>query len=348
MKRKMGFLLAAVLLTALLAMPVCAARAVSRPDAVAWLRAQDNAYYDLDGAYGAQCSDFTTAYMNWCVTGDPYSGTYGVWNACDYPDVAREDPANWIVIPNQEGLVPEPGDIFVSVGNYPTLGHTGVILEARSADRVSLIDQNTRWDGAQNATLYEEMWMAGSYEVTYYIRYRHLTADGHTHTYSASVLRPATCSEPGERKMTCTCGDSYTEEIPLAAHSFAEVERIEPTCEKEGQLRLRCSVCGAESEETIPAAGHQEKRLPGRAPTATEPGLGDGKVCAACGAVLQKQEEIPALGAKDPEPGEPQVAADSPGRGPLLWILLSAGVLLLAGAGLAIFLILRKKKSSSR
>lgn len=282
----------------------------------AGLRAQDNAYYDLDGAYGAQCSDFTTAYMNWCVTGDPYSGTYGVWNACDYPDVAREDPANWIVIPNQEALVPEPGDIFVSVGNYSTLGHTGVILEARSADRVSLIDQNTRWAGAQNATLYEEMWMAGSYEVTYYIRYRHLTADGHIHTYSASVLRPATCSEPGERKMTCTCGDSYTEEIPLTAHSFAEVERIEPTCEKEGQLRLRCSVCGAESEETIPAAGHQEKRLPGRAPTATEP-------------------------------GEPQAAADSPGPGPLLWILLSAGVLLLAGAGLAIFLILRKKKSSS-
>ena len=32
--------------------------AATRNEAVNWLRAQDGAWYNLDGAYGAQCSDF--------------------------------------------------------------------------------------------------------------------------------------------------------------------------------------------------------------------------------------------------------------------------------------------------
>ncbi|MBR4727284.1 MAG: InlB B-repeat-containing protein [Clostridia bacterium] len=41
----------------------------------------------------------------------------------------------------------------------------------------------------------------------------------HVHDYTATVTREATCKQTGERLWVCSgCGDSYTEEIPLADH----------------------------------------------------------------------------------------------------------------------------------
>ena len=48
--------------------------------------------------------------------------------------------------------------------------------------------------------------------------------------------------------------------------------------------------------ETIPAKGHTEQVIPGKAATCTEAGLTEGKKCTTCGAVIVAQQTIPAKG----------------------------------------------------
>ncbi len=78
------------------------------------------------------------------------------------------------------------------------------------------------------------------------------------HDYKEEITTPATCTTPGVKTFTCdACKDSYTEEIPAAAHT--------------------------------------EEIIPGKAATCTETGLTEGKKCSVCGEILVKQEEIPAI-----------------------------------------------------
>ena len=61
---------------------------------------------------------------------------------------------------------------------------------------------------------------------------------------------------------------------------------------------MKCSVCGEilVAQEEIPALGHTEETIPGKAATCTETGLTDGVKCSVCGEILTAQEVIPALG----------------------------------------------------
>lgn len=56
------------------------------------------------------------------------------------------------------------------------------------------------------------------------------SGDPHTHSYTSSVTTAATCTNAGVRTYTCSCGESYTEEIPAAGHNY--VDGV-------------CTVCGA-------------------------------------------------------------------------------------------------------
>lgn len=63
----------------------------------------------------------------------------------------------------------------------------------------------------------------------------------HKHNYVTTITKEPTCTEAGEKKYTCTCGDSYTEEIPAKGHHFEDGE---------------CTDCGekeADPYETAPA-----------------------------------------------------------------------------------------------
>lgn len=58
-----------------------------------------------------------------------------------------------------------------------------------------------------------------------------------THAYEETVTKEPTCVEVGEKTFTCTqCGDSYTEEMPLAEHTWIDAICVAPKT---------CSVCGA-------------------------------------------------------------------------------------------------------
>lgn len=88
-------------------------------------------------------------------------------------------------------------------------------------------------------------------------------------------------------------------------HIDTETETVEllitpATCVASGlkTVTVYC-VCGktvSTNTMVIPAMGHTEEHLPGKAPTCTEPGLTAGKRCTNCGEILLAQEVIPALG----------------------------------------------------
>lgn len=102
-----------------------------------------------------------------------------------------------------------------------------------------------------------------------------INQETHTHNYTETIIKNATCTEDGEKKLTCSCGDSKTESIPSTGHNYGDDDKCtncgelnpnhkhnytetiikEATCTEDGEKRLTCS-CGDSKTETIPATGH--------------------------------------------------------------------------------------------
>ncbi|MDD6145723.1 MAG: phage tail protein [Oscillospiraceae bacterium] len=121
----------------------------------------------------------------------------------------------------------------------------------------------------------------------------------HSHAYAYKVAVPATCTETGTMVYTCSCGDSYTREIPKIDHNYVTIETVPPTENEAGYTIQRCSYCGDEKKvDGDPATGHThtEVTIAGYAATCTESGLTDGVKCSSCGEILTAQETIAALG----------------------------------------------------
>ena len=86
------------------------------------------------------------------------------------------------------------------------------------------------------------------------------TKIAHVHNYTAAVTKAATCAEEGVKTYTCSCGSSYTETVPVIAHSFGDyIYNDDATTEKDGTRTATCSVCG--KTDTVTAEG-TKKTLP--------------------------------------------------------------------------------------
>lgn len=86
------------------------------------------------------------------------------------------------------------------------------------------------------------------------------TKIAHVHNYTAAVTKAATCAEEGVKTYSCSCGSSYTEAVPVIAHSFGEyVYNNDATTEADGTKTATCSVCG--KTDTVTAEG-TKKTLP--------------------------------------------------------------------------------------
>lgn len=86
------------------------------------------------------------------------------------------------------------------------------------------------------------------------------TKIAHVHNYTAVVTNAATCAEEGIKTYTCSCGSSYTEAVPVIAHSFGDyIYNDDATTEADGTRTATCSVCGA--TDTVTAEG-TKKSLP--------------------------------------------------------------------------------------
>ena len=77
----------------------------------------------------------------------------------------------------------------------------------------------------------------------------------HTHSYTETITKPATCTQTGLKTLTCSCGDTSTVIIPVIAHTYTETVTKAPTCTEEGVLTLKCS-CGDAKTEAIPTTEH--------------------------------------------------------------------------------------------
>ena len=77
-------------------------------------------------------------------------------------------------------------------------------------------------------------------------------AGPHEHTYTSEVTKEATCTEPGILTYMCECGDTFTEEIPLADHTEGEWELAkDATLISNGARVRKCTVCGEVLEKEI-------------------------------------------------------------------------------------------------
>ncbi len=78
--------------------------------------------------------------------------------------------------------------------------------------------------------------------------------NGHEHTYTSTVLRPATCTEQGEARYECYCGDFYVDAIPALEHTKGEWITVRSATTTQTGLRQKsCTLCGRTlEEETIP------------------------------------------------------------------------------------------------
>ncbi len=93
------------------------------------------------------------------------------------------------------------------------------------------------------------------------------------HNYTSAVTKEATCTEKGVMTFTCSCGDTYTEDIPLVSHSLTHVKE-NATCTKNGAEYDICSECGNKfNEETIKATGHNYTSAVTKEATCTEKGV---------------------------------------------------------------------------
>ena len=71
----------------------------------------------------------------------------------------------------------------------------------------------------------------------------------HTHSYTSIVIREATCSIEGVKTYTCTCGDSYTEDIEKTSHVVGEWRVTKnATCKETGTKVKECTTCGTQIE----------------------------------------------------------------------------------------------------
>ncbi len=55
-------------------------------------------------------------------------------------------------------------------------------------------------------------------------RCKAVDTDSHTHNYTENVTKEPTCTEAGEKTLTCVCGDSKTEEMPALGHEYQPIE----------------------------------------------------------------------------------------------------------------------------
>jgi len=103
------------------------------------------------------------------------------------------------------------------------------------------------------------------------------------HKYVATQTKAPTCTETGVMTYTCSsCGASYTESIPVIAHSYKAVVTA-PDCVNGGYTTHTCTVCGDSYKDNYTeATDHNYVGVETKAPTCGATGVMT-YTCSACG-----------------------------------------------------------------
>ena len=120
------------------------------------------------------------------------------------------------------------------------------------------------------------------------------------HTEVVDEAVESTCTSTGltEGKHCSVCGTKTVVQsvVGMKGHTYKTANTVYPTCTEDGLRTLKCSGCGAETEEVITATGHTEETIPAVAPGCTTPGLTEGVKCSTCHTILDAQESVNPLG----------------------------------------------------
>lgn len=106
--------------------------------------------------------------------------------------------------------------------------------------------------GWHNWTLVNSTWKTTNIRITAYYT-------PHTHSYTSTVTIQPNCVFEGVRTYTCSCGDTYTELIPVTGHTEVTIPAVAPTCTTTGLTEgKKCSVCGTiiTAQQIVAALGH--------------------------------------------------------------------------------------------
>ncbi len=128
----------------------------------------------------------------------------------------------------------------------------------------------------------------------------------------------STCSAQGSVAYHCTvCGEltrKIKTPVDTTAHAWGEWEVGKAaSCTSDGIEKRVCANNASHIEtRAIPAKGHTEQTVPGKAATCTEQGLTDGIKCSVCGEAIKQQEIIPANGHTEQSvPGKPATCTET-------------------------------------
>lgn len=96
------------------------------------------------------------------------------------------------------------------------------------------------------------------------------TPEPHVHEYKETVTRKPSCSTEGERVLTCSCGDSKTEAIPVTGEhnwepiyqtvthpSTGHVEEVQVQVGTTKRTEYECGVCGQRANTPSELADHR-------------------------------------------------------------------------------------------
>lgn len=79
------------------------------------------------------------------------------------------------------------------------------------------------------------------------------------HDYVSEIVKLPTCEAEGEMRYKCSlCGDKYTEPVPIVLCEFIQEMTKNPTCTEQGEITYTCIMCGASKTEKVDMLEHEE------------------------------------------------------------------------------------------
>ena len=217
-----------------------------------------------------------------------------------------------------EFTVASPATLIVTASSTGRGNTTNFILEDANGNIISERNNRVQADGADGTTFIYTIAEAGTYKFvcTSTDRVGRLMsmkiAENHTYTIE-TITKAPTCTEAGEKTLSCNCGQYITESIPATGHNFVngvcsvcqaedtsscrhtnKTETVVPaTCTTAGYTTYKCNNCGLVTKGTETAAlGHTEVTDEAVAPTCTNNGLTEGKHCSVCNKIIVAQTTV--------------------------------------------------------